>query len=592
MSFEPNADFLKLPPDERSRFIFPADWDLSRLEEPGVCPEKGKSCAAPESSSAPGNAAGRTVRKSRGAQVRRAPECDPDPAFEGLDWADMASGDFPGFSGDVWLLEELAGRCGLVRDLNVSLNEDGEAVRDVLALAVHACAAESDFSSVEAWQSALAGTPARERLVPARLQRLADSLSTLHLEDFLRLRTGRADARALCAVVSRTAAEDEEERSRPVPNLAARRGARPDRQELVTWDKISGLPCAWTRSACGCAADLPAAVLRRIEQSGQTGTVLYADEACAWQYTPDRALRAAIRLAGRAPVSLGLVAARLRAYGAYERVPASMTFDPALGLHVERFAENPGGGTDGKGAKLTLTLYFDPEWRGRLVRMQETAIEAERALLEEYLDPEIFGDGLPEEYDMEYLRGQAGHFVLDMAEGRLRGYAPDTEAAERERLGLGFLPLVSAGPDLSPAELFGLHELKGRQEEYFDRMRLRMIGWPGDRSGRGRNDALHDLTLFAGFVLAAALRRFWESAGLKGAHEEPEDLLDALRAVSCRRKNGRLEPVRVPDMETGETLARVRRALAAFSAFGAREAQAASDAAGPAPGSRSGKTRS
>ena len=91
LKFIPGKQYLYASPEERARLIFPEGWDLSEIDK----------------------------LQSNRRQGR--------PAYEGAD--------VNRFYGDVWLMEQVADKVGLLTDLMATFHENAEIVNDVLTLA-------------------------------------------------------------------------------------------------------------------------------------------------------------------------------------------------------------------------------------------------------------------------------------------------------------------------------------------------------------------------------------------------------------------------------------------------------------------------
>ena len=155
--FIPGKQYLYATVEERKALIFPSDWDLSEVDK---LPSNQK--------------AGRV-------------------AYEGEDMNRLY--------GDVWLLERIADKVGLRKDLMSVFGGNAEMVNDVLTLACYLTLTGNNFSRVARWQR-IAKAPSSRELTPAMIKRLTQSITERCRMDLLRCRAQRLGADELCAVDS------------------------------------------------------------------------------------------------------------------------------------------------------------------------------------------------------------------------------------------------------------------------------------------------------------------------------------------------------------------------------------------------------
>ena len=121
-TFTPNLAFLLLTPEERKKYIFPEDWDLTAIE---------------------------TMAGMRGPG--RLPQ--------------TRHGDR--LYGDVWLLEQIAEKTGLRKDLLTVFDGNEEVVDMVLTLAMFPYISRYSYNRLPRWQR-IVRTPCEEPLTASR----------------------------------------------------------------------------------------------------------------------------------------------------------------------------------------------------------------------------------------------------------------------------------------------------------------------------------------------------------------------------------------------------------------------------------------
>ena len=135
--FTPWAEFLALPGEERAKFVFPPDWDLSLLDR--LSDRRGQ---------------GRPVLDGE-AQNR--------------------------LYGDVWLLEQIAERTKIRRDLEAVFDGDKEMVDAIMALAMFPYLTGFSFSRVERWQRNVK-SPCDFPLSPKTITKLTQAITEKYFE--------------------------------------------------------------------------------------------------------------------------------------------------------------------------------------------------------------------------------------------------------------------------------------------------------------------------------------------------------------------------------------------------------------------------
>ena len=118
--FTPNMAFLLLDPKERAKFIFPPDWDRSAIETMAGLRRPG-----------------RQPQKRQGDRLY----------------------------GDIWLLEKIAEKIGLRKDLLTVFDGNAEMVDMILTLAMYPYLAKGSFNRLPRWQR-IVRSPCDEPLTP------------------------------------------------------------------------------------------------------------------------------------------------------------------------------------------------------------------------------------------------------------------------------------------------------------------------------------------------------------------------------------------------------------------------------------------
>ncbi|MDR2487243.1 MAG: hypothetical protein LBD12_04690, partial [Clostridiales Family XIII bacterium] len=140
-------EYITASAEERSRLIFPKEWDMSEA-----------------------------LRAVGAAGPGR-------PAYDGED--------VNRFYGDIWLLEHVAEATGIRQDLETAFG-DKRKVDDILTLAYFPYVTGWTYNRVVRWQR-LAKAPSERELTPSYITRLTQSITEADRMALLRLRARRID---------------------------------------------------------------------------------------------------------------------------------------------------------------------------------------------------------------------------------------------------------------------------------------------------------------------------------------------------------------------------------------------------------------
>ena len=155
LKFIPGTKFHLASPEERNKLIFPKEWDMSEVEMLTGLRKAGR------------------------------------PAY--TDDCENR------LYGDVWLLDQIATKTGIRKDLETVFHGNREMVDDILTLAMFPYLTKFNYSRVARWQRTVR-TPSSRELTPTVITRVTQSITEQHRMDLLKLRAARLDEDELCAV--------------------------------------------------------------------------------------------------------------------------------------------------------------------------------------------------------------------------------------------------------------------------------------------------------------------------------------------------------------------------------------------------------
>ncbi len=493
LTFFPNTRYIYASEEERVNLDFPDEWDLSEIS------------------------------KIAGTMKGR-------PSYQGED--------VNRFYGDIWLLEQIAEKTGIKKDLLSVFDGNVEMVNDVLTLAMFPYLTGFTYNRVARWQK-IAKSPSKRELTPSAITLLSQSISEEHRMKLLRLRSARLRKHELCAV-------DSTSRSAYGHSLTDIRWGKnkeslPLEQtvEVVVYTLESHMP-VYYRTFPGNMQDSRSleTILADLDYAGFEDVILVTDRG----YEKIRNLEAYI-LKGQAmimctKVQQRIVNEKIIGYGDFSSRPEGMTIDKDSKLYYQQFAidypvEGSGGATK-HSEKLRLNIYFDSVRRSEELIRLEIDITDQREGLERLLI-----EGQPLEDDQS-LKRHYGYFKLDYDAGAriLRSFELNEKKVERAKRASGFFSIMTHKLDMGAMETYRTYKLRDEQEKAFQQMKGQMV------ANRQRNWSEEGKTgrlfiLFISMILGSLVRHTWRTTKLYDLFSSSLDVLDEMRSIRCVEHKGR-----------------------------------------------------
>jgi len=484
--FIPGTAYYLASPEERSRLIFPKEWDMSEAERLTGLRKPGR------------------------------------PAYNGKDQNRLY--------GDIWLLEQIAAKTGIRQDLESVFSGNTEIVDDIITLAIFPYITKFTYNRVARWQDVAAAPSARE-LSPTEITRLTQSITEQHRMDLLRLRAARLQKDELCAV-------DSTSRSAYGGSLAdIHWGKNKDRlpleqtTEVVVYTLSSHMP-VYYRTFPGNMPDSRSydVILTDLEHAGFKELVLVTDRG----YESLRNLEKYI-LRGQSIVmcvKTGQADAlkAIRELGEYGARPEGMAVDPDARVYHKQYEIDYEVKSIGQTAKmadrLKLNLYFDPIRRGLELMELDIALSFQEASLDELLrNNGTFADAATVKRDYCYYK-----VAYDPASMAITSFELNEKKVEKARRLSGFFAIMTHGVDYGAMETFHTYGLRDEQEKYFQQMKSQMVA---DRqrnwSEEGKTGRL--FILFVSLILSSWVRHIWKSTRLYELFSSSLEILDEMRPI-------------------------------------------------------------
>ena len=456
--------FRLLEPKERKKFIFPEDWDTSAIDsmaglrKPGRQPQKRHS----------------------------------DRLY-----------------GDIWLLEQIAEKIGLLKDILTVFNGNNELVDMVLTLAMYPYLSKSSFKRLPRWQR-IVRAPCDEPLTASRITRLTQRISTMHRDELFRLRARRLGKDALCAVDSTS----QSAYGRSLTDIRWRKNKDgrnlPQTNEVVVYS-LTDHHLIYYRTFPGNMPDCHTFPLIVKKLDGR-------------------------QLITAEPVGRALISKRIRDYGDFAGKPKSMTLDRDSELYCEQFKERyvveTARKTPRQADRLRINLFFDPETRARQIKEQDIEVTCQEERLTYLKSAEEPID------DPEIVKVQNRYFKLKIDNGRLTDFKLDEKKLERERLLHGFFSLLTLSLDDDAVSALKQYRLRDEQEKYFEQMKDQMgFATQDNWSEDGKTGRL--FILFVGLILASHVRHIWRSSKLSTLFDSSLGVLDEMRCIRAIAEPGK-----------------------------------------------------
>ncbi|MHC1691647.1 MAG: transposase [Sphaerochaetaceae bacterium] len=488
LKFLPNAKYIYASDAEKDLLDFPPEWDLSEIHKLSGARSKGR------------------------------------PAYDGTD--------VNRFYGDIWLLEQVATRTGLRKDLETVFDGNKEIVDDILTLAMFPYVTGFTYNRVARWQK-IAKSPSKQELTPPVITLLTQSITEAHRMKLLKLRSARLRKEELCAV-------DSTSRSAYGRSLADIRWGKnkeclPLEQtvEVVVYTLDSHMP-VYYRTFPGNMQDSRSleTILTDLHHAGFSDVVLVTDRG----YEKIRNLETYI-LKNQAmimctKVQQSLVMERILQYGDFSVRPDGMDIDRQTKLYYQQFdIDYPvvSTGTSVKQSeKLRLNLYFDSVRRSEELVQLDIDITVQRQKLQLLLEEQ---QPLEDDQSLKHLF-RYYKLQYDTGDRILRSFEPDHRKVEKARRASGFFSIMTHKLDMDAMETYRAYKLRDEQEKAFQQMKSQMVG---DRqrnwSEEGKTGRL--LILFVSMILGSVVRHTWKTTELYDLFSSSLEVLDEMRTIRC-----------------------------------------------------------
>ena len=496
LKFHPNTAYLYLSIEERQKFIFPKDWDLSELGELASTRRRGRISYEAE---------------------------DVDRQY-----------------GATWFLGKVADKVGLLEDLRKVFGGNMEKVNDVLTLAYFPFIDNLSYNQLAQWQREVKA-PSGKILTSTNITRLTQSITEQNRMDLFRCRAARMGKDELCAVDSTSI-------STYGFNLVDIRWGKnkerlPLRQtvEVVVYSLTTHMPIYY-KELPGNMPDCRTVelIMTELEHAGFRNLILITDRGYESMKNLELYISKGQKVITSVKVSGSEVLKLIRGIDMSRGYPQGMTKARDEKLYYAQYnmeyAVKGNGENVISSRKYKINLYFDPIKRAEAMCDIQQAIDEQSDDVREMIsakDVVTTRDDAKRHFNMLSLTFNEDDTIASFEVNRAK--------ADEMLLTAGFFASKTFGVDFGPMQAKDNYGMRDEQEKAFalqkgplgqDRLRT----WSeGGKHGRM-------FICFVGLILASYVRSVWESdAYLHKQFDSTEAILGEMRTVRCIEHAGRMK---------------------------------------------------
>lgn len=492
--FTPGKRYIYASPEERSKLIFPDDWDMSLAESLSSKRQQGR------------------------------------PAYEGEDVNRLY--------GDVWLLEQVALKTGIRKDLLTVFEGNVEMVDSIMTLAFFPYLTGYTYNRLARWQR-VTKTPSDVELTPTLITRLTQSITESNRMNLFALRANRMGKSELCAV-------DSTSRSAYGDSLADIKWGRNKEDvaleqtlEVVVYSLSSHMPIYY-RTFPGNIPDSRSVdtILTDLTHAGFPKIILITDRGYDSLANLERYILRHQQMILCVKVRQALVMEKILELGVFTGRPEGMQIDAESRMYHKQYdlvydIQNKGGGPT-RADRLKLNLYFDAVRRGQELTTLDIAIESQREALQsimksaEPLDDDLSLKKHYNWFDIEY----------DASDRHLLGFTLKEKKVASAKRASGFFANITHGLDMGSMEALEAYRLRDEQEKYFQQMKGQM-GFGKQRCWSEEGKTGRHFVLFTALIKSSYVRHIWKTTKLKDRFHSPHEELDEMRSIRCIEHKGK-----------------------------------------------------
>ena len=496
LRFHPNTTYLYATIEERSKLIFPKEWDLSELEN-------------------------LESNRKRGRVSYEADDVDR-------------------MYGATWLLDRVAETTGLTADLKKVFGGNMEMVNDVLTLAYYPFIDNLSYNQLSFWQREVKA-PSDRVLNSVNITRLTQCITEKNRMDLFRYRAARMGKDELCAV-------DSTSMSAYGFNLVDIRWGKnkehlPLRQtlEVVVYSLTTHMPIYY-KELPGNMPDCRTIelILTELEHAGFKNLILITDRGYESMKNLEMYIAKGQKIITSVKVSNSDVLDLIKGIDMSEGYPKGMKLAAKERLYYAQYSMEYSVGGNGdnviKADKYRINLYYSPMKRAdAMCDIQEAIDDQSTTVTKLIADRKVFDnhEDVKKRFNMLTLAFNEDNTIASFEE--------NAEKKASMLLTAGFFASKTLGVDFDPIQAKNNYGMRDEQEKCFalqkgpmhqDRLRT----W-SEESKQGRM-----FICFVGLILASYVRHMWEeNEYLQKNFDSTESILAEMRSIRCIEHTGRMK---------------------------------------------------
>lgn len=416
--------------------------------------------------------------------------------------------------GDVWLLEQIAARTGIVQMLEDALDCSHATAREILTLAFYPCLSNGSFSRISAWQQ-IELAPATRLLDPGCIASLLSGVGPEAVGRLMQSLLQKYGHGPLCVV-------DSISKSAYGESLADLRwGRKKERINLrltvnaMVYSIEHGLPLLYiplekTTSDSKGISD----VFEAVHGAGIDDVILVTDRAYDSTQNLIPLISEGHKMVMCTNVRQKFILDRIPEESEIGDKPEGMVYNPGIRRFVRQYGLRHHG--------MKLNLFFNPTRRLEEIRGLESEIASQEKSLKEIMESDGFMD------DDRTLKRSYWWFNIEYDEKnrKISSFSPNEAKIRTARRTSGFYANVTSSLEMSAIEAMNVYGFKYEQERVYDRI----IGQID--SGLESSDSCREgwrLIIFLSMFFGSYLSRIWSTTELKGIYRNPMEMLDEMR---------------------------------------------------------------
>jgi transposase len=498
LKFLPGTRFFMATDEERAKLIFPETWDMSE------------------------------AKKFTGLKTPGQPPCDYDCQNR--------------FYGDIWLLEQVAAKTGIRKDLEAVFDCNRELVDDIMTLAMFSYITRFTYNRVARWQAQVKAPSLRE-LTPSVITRLTQSITERHRIDLLKLRAARLGKDEFCAVDSTSGSAYGDSLTDIRWGKNKEHLPLAQTTEVVVYTLSSHMP-VYYRTFPGNIPDTRTLdiILTDLEHAGFKNLVLVTDRGYESLHNLEQFIIRKQSMIMCSKITQKDVKEAMDSLGDFVLFPSVMKMDIDEKIFYKQYdikyeVKNKRYGTSDSNM-LKLNLFLDPRRRSDQLVDLECCLTAQREELENLMETKKpLEDDITLNNNFSYYK-----ITYDPVTRVLLDYKQDEKKVAKVKARSGFFSLMSHGLDFAAMKTFHTYRLRDEQEKYFEQMKSQMVS---DRqrnwSEEGKTGRL--LILFVSLILSSQVRHVWKSTGLHDQFSSSLEVLDEMRSIRCIEHTNRAKKI-------------------------------------------------